>query len=379
MQVFYNHLRIHYGNAQSGPFRIFPGRLSVSRSFGDPEAKLNALGGNPNVLISVPDIKCFRIKKETDFIVIGCDGIFDKLSNSDIIHSIWSLTDENIAGRDINEHCGKISDVIIRNCLASSANDNLTCIFICFENFKNIIYDNYESSFRIDPEKFDKILKSLKNINYDFFIMKENELIIYDNVNTPKDRKMIHQNNESLKTLSNNIHKKTTTQKSSQKNLININSINPNNINKTEVKLKNKKFNLVIDLNTKLIPSQMNGKILSPVNTKSLNKYFSPTNANSLMSNPLMNSLKLNHNFSGSSPLDPGVNQVSSEENNLNKFSYSHKFVNYTPKLDVISPKNIASFNNFTKKNLNNKLASDEKYDNLPVIQSNPNLTKQKI
>jgi protein phosphatase 2C family protein 2/3 len=30
-----------------GPHRIFPGRLSVSRSFGDIAAKLVAKGGNP--------------------------------------------------------------------------------------------------------------------------------------------------------------------------------------------------------------------------------------------------------------------------------------------------------------------------------------------
>jgi hypothetical protein len=34
-----------------GPLRIFPGRLSVSRAFGDVEAKRKKLGGNPGVLI----------------------------------------------------------------------------------------------------------------------------------------------------------------------------------------------------------------------------------------------------------------------------------------------------------------------------------------
>ena len=30
-----------------GPQRVLPGRLSVSRTFGDLEAKVSALGGNP--------------------------------------------------------------------------------------------------------------------------------------------------------------------------------------------------------------------------------------------------------------------------------------------------------------------------------------------
>jgi len=39
-----------------GPLRVFPGRLSVSRTFGDVEAKLTKFGGNPNVVIAEPEI-----------------------------------------------------------------------------------------------------------------------------------------------------------------------------------------------------------------------------------------------------------------------------------------------------------------------------------
>mmetsp|Transcript_20126 Transcript_20126/g.17825 ORF Transcript_20126/g.17825 Transcript_20126/m.17825 type:complete len:87 (+) Transcript_20126:743-1003(+) len=51
-----------------GPHRILPGRLSVSRAFGDIEAKLPSLGGNPDVLIAIPEIKTFQITKQTDFL-----------------------------------------------------------------------------------------------------------------------------------------------------------------------------------------------------------------------------------------------------------------------------------------------------------------------
>jgi len=39
-----------------GPLRVFPGWLSVSRTFGDVEAKLLKYGGNPNVVIADPEI-----------------------------------------------------------------------------------------------------------------------------------------------------------------------------------------------------------------------------------------------------------------------------------------------------------------------------------
>ena len=69
-----------------GPYRVFPGWLSVSRTFGDIEAKMPKYEGNPHVVIAEPDITCFKIKSNNDFIFIGCDGIFDKMSNKDVVH-----------------------------------------------------------------------------------------------------------------------------------------------------------------------------------------------------------------------------------------------------------------------------------------------------
>ena len=40
-----------------GPIRVLPGRLSVSRTFGDPEAKLAYRGGNMNVVKAEPEIR----------------------------------------------------------------------------------------------------------------------------------------------------------------------------------------------------------------------------------------------------------------------------------------------------------------------------------
>lgn len=44
-----------------GPLRVFPGRLSVSRTFGDIEAKLQKYGGNIKVVIAEPEIEVFTI------------------------------------------------------------------------------------------------------------------------------------------------------------------------------------------------------------------------------------------------------------------------------------------------------------------------------
>lgn len=67
-------------NLTSLPYRIFPGRLSISyflilqvaRAFGYIESKMKNLEGNPNVLIAKPCITFFKICKKSDFIVLGC-------------------------------------------------------------------------------------------------------------------------------------------------------------------------------------------------------------------------------------------------------------------------------------------------------------------
>lgn len=59
-----------------GPHRVFPGRLSVTRAFGDIEAKLPKLGGAPGVVVATPDVKSFKIIDEHDFIIIACNRKF---------------------------------------------------------------------------------------------------------------------------------------------------------------------------------------------------------------------------------------------------------------------------------------------------------------
>ena len=78
---------------------MIPGKLNVSRTIGDLNAKKEKFGGLPNVIICDPEIKHFIIKDHYDFIFLGCfisqinflfyffigDGIYDKLSNKKII------------------------------------------------------------------------------------------------------------------------------------------------------------------------------------------------------------------------------------------------------------------------------------------------------
>lgn len=71
-----------------GPYRVYPGRLSVSRSIGDFKAKNTKDGGNDKVLISTPDVHKFKITKDMNFILLGSDGLFENQQNQSIINHI---------------------------------------------------------------------------------------------------------------------------------------------------------------------------------------------------------------------------------------------------------------------------------------------------
>ena len=47
-------------------------------------AKLEKYGGNPNWLIATPEINVYTLTDETDFILLGSDGIFDHLDNKQV-------------------------------------------------------------------------------------------------------------------------------------------------------------------------------------------------------------------------------------------------------------------------------------------------------
>ena len=129
--------KINEKNIISEPIiRVFPGRLSVARTFGDIYAKNVKYGGRPGVIIAVPDIKTIQIQESSDFIFMGSDGIFDKLSNEDIAKIIWSkgkiLYNK---GKNIHTITGECVKAVIKEAMHKKSSDNVTGILIIFKGF----------------------------------------------------------------------------------------------------------------------------------------------------------------------------------------------------------------------------------------------------
>ena len=158
-QTVINNLENNFLNGKIliGPYRVIPGRLSVSRTIGDAEAKIQKFGGNPNVIISTPDIFCYDLKKDNlDFFILGCDGIYDQMSNQEILDLAWMVLNNkfehkenglNVFNGNINHNddindlnnihykSGLIVDLILKSSLARKSFDNVTCVFIAFKDF----------------------------------------------------------------------------------------------------------------------------------------------------------------------------------------------------------------------------------------------------
>jgi len=139
-----------------GPIRVLPGRLSVSRTFGDPEAKLAYRGGNMNVVKAEPEIRQFRIHKNHDFIMLASDGVYDKMSNEDISRCVWESCDKNKwqsnpsyrPAQSVHQQCGLAVESVLKNSLYRQSLDNVTVVMIAFQNFKRQVFGQGKNSDR---------------------------------------------------------------------------------------------------------------------------------------------------------------------------------------------------------------------------------------
>jgi protein phosphatase 2C family protein 2/3 len=126
----------------NGPFRCFPGRLSVSRTVGDYEAKVTKWGGNPRVIVAEPEIREFKINDDCDFIVMGSDGVYDRMNSEEIVSSIWKDAKNDrakLTESGPHDMSANLVEKLIQETFKRKAWDNITVILVCFNNFIELI------------------------------------------------------------------------------------------------------------------------------------------------------------------------------------------------------------------------------------------------
>lgn len=98
-----------------------PTLLAVSRAFGDRELKEGKL------LIATPEICIKKLTKNEKFVVMACDGIWDVLSDQDVIE----ITKMHMGNPT------EASSAIVKKAFEKKSQDNLTAVVIFFDGVNN--------------------------------------------------------------------------------------------------------------------------------------------------------------------------------------------------------------------------------------------------
>ena len=137
-------IEIKQKNTEEKIFRDYPSDLAVMRTIGDIKAKKKEFGALPGTVINTPDIFVYDLNGSVDFIVMGCDGIFDDLSNQEIINAAWLVFKNRGKEKnyDMNELTKEACDIVMKFALEKQTSDNLSCIIIGFEGIEKFIKMN---------------------------------------------------------------------------------------------------------------------------------------------------------------------------------------------------------------------------------------------
>lgn len=98
------------------------------------------------------DIISFRITNQHDFVIMGCSGVFEHLSDKYIVGSIWT-TNSKRKGTDIHEQCGIGVDSVLKNALLYRSPRNVTSVIIAFQSFKNLVFPKMVESPSTNPKE----------------------------------------------------------------------------------------------------------------------------------------------------------------------------------------------------------------------------------
>ena len=122
-------------------FRHFPSHLAVVRSIGDIKVKKPEYGALKGNIIHTPEVFVYDYSPSYDFMVMGCDGIFDDLSNEEIIWAAWHVFKDKAKEKnyDLNLLTEDSCDMIMKYAMNVMTSDNLSCIVIGMEGIQKFI------------------------------------------------------------------------------------------------------------------------------------------------------------------------------------------------------------------------------------------------
>jgi serine/threonine protein phosphatase PrpC len=98
--------------------------LSVSRAFGDSDAA--------PFVTHVPDLFRYKLDKADKFLVIGCDGLYDVMSNSDVTNFVLTNCYDTTLKTRINQNVN-VATKLAEYAFKRNSTDNISVIVIFFD------------------------------------------------------------------------------------------------------------------------------------------------------------------------------------------------------------------------------------------------------
>ena len=110
------------------------GTLAVSRAIGDPEHK-------PYV-ISEPEIKEIVLDGSEDFLVLGCDGLWDQISPEEATTLVYQYLCEN-GHDDVVSAAENVASYLCTQAKEEGSSDNITTIVVFFKELSKLLTTSY--------------------------------------------------------------------------------------------------------------------------------------------------------------------------------------------------------------------------------------------
>ena len=109
------------------------GNLNLSRAIGDLTFKKNKrLPAKDQQITAFPDVRVFPVTSKLDFVVMGCDGIWETHSNQQVVDNVYMQMKRKV-------RINKICDNWLDTCLSPNVNrtmgkgcDNMSMILLDF-------------------------------------------------------------------------------------------------------------------------------------------------------------------------------------------------------------------------------------------------------
>lgn len=87
----------------------------------------------------------FTIDDSMDYLLLGCDGIFDKISNAEVQKQAWIAAKKNFHSKDqpIHQICGYVVEQVMKASVSYKTLDNITVVMLAFKNFKKTLSEEF--------------------------------------------------------------------------------------------------------------------------------------------------------------------------------------------------------------------------------------------